>query len=167
MSNVHHTTPLILAQALDAVSTSRKHHAGFTVSSNEGGTFQYCEARSGVAQYNGVVISDDFTCRSLATANVAGGTGDGKAVGWAQTSAASGEFVWIQTSGRPIAEVAASCSNKISLYTTATAGIIDDATITQALIAGVVMKAGATSVSNATARTLIVPSRAFVTTRGQ
>mgnify|MGYP005813197071 CR=1 FL=1 len=163
----HHTNPFPIAQALDKVSTTALLVIGTVVDTNDGGTAMYCQALSGVAQYNGVVIAEDFTCRSLATANVANSTGDSKQVGWAQTSCPSGSYCWIQTSGRPIGEVAANVGDKITLYTTATAGILDDATITQAMVAGVVMKAGATSVSNATARTLIVPTRAFIAPHGQ
>jgi hypothetical protein len=136
---------------------------GTTVKTNDGGEAVFCQALSAIGQYNAVVISSGHVASNLTTTNVAAGDGGiSKQVGWSQTSIAISAFGWIHTAGRPIGEVAANCANQAILFTTATAGVVDDATISAALIAGVVMKVGATSVSNATARTLIVPVGAYV-----
>jgi hypothetical protein len=153
----HHTTPIILAQALDVVSSITNLPLGTTVRTNDGGLAVYCQALSGVSTYNGVVINVDFTANALSTTAVTNGTGTSKLVGWAQTSCASGQMCWIQLSGRPIGKLAANCADRVTLYTTATAGVLDDATVSAGYITGVVAK---TTISNATAITLMVPDGA-------
>lgn len=145
--------------AFDSVSTTAIVPKGTTVWLTDGGTATYCQALSGVVQYAGVVIGVDYTCSALTTADVADDSGIGKQVGWSQVSCASASYCWIQTSGRPKGKLAANCGDRVSLFTTGTSGVIDDATISAALIAGVVSK---TTISNATAITLMVPSRAFI-----
>ena len=159
MSITHHTTPFIIAQALDVVSTSQLLPLGTTVRTNDGGEAVYCQALSAVSTYNGVVINVDYTVNALSTTAVADGSGTSKQVGWAQTSCASGSYCWIQTSGRPLGKLATDCADRVTLFTTATAGVIDDATISAALLAGVVSK---TTISNATAITLMVPLGAHI-----
>ncbi|MDB4351924.1 hypothetical protein OAA60_00660 [Porticoccaceae bacterium] len=159
MSISHHTTPIILAQALDAVSTEQLVPLGTTVKTNDGGEAVYVQALSGVAQFAGVVINVDYTVNALSTNAVADGTGTSKLVGWAQTSAASGSYAWIQTAGRPKGNLASACADRVTLYTTAVAGVMDDATVSAALVAGVVSK---TTISNATAVTLMVPLGAHI-----
>ena len=117
------------------------------------------QALSGVAQFNGVVINVDYTVNALSTAAVADGSGTAKEVAWAQTSCASGSYCWVQASGRPKGKLAANCADRVTLYTTATAGVVDDATVSAALLAGVVSK---TTISTATAITLMVPNGAHI-----
>ena len=159
MSITHHTTPLILAQALDAVSTTALVPVGTTVKTNDGGEAVYVQATSGVAQFNGVVVNVDYTVGGLSTGAVADGTGTAKQIAWAQTSCASGSYCWVQTSGRPKGKLAANCADRVTLFTTATSGTLDDATVSNALVIGVVSK---TTISNATAITLMVPINAYV-----
>lgn len=159
MSITHHTTPIIISQALDTVDTTQNFPLGTTVETNDGGTAVYVQALSGVSTFNGVVINVDYTANALSTAAVADGSGTAKQVGWAQVSAASGSYLWVHTKGRPKGKLAANCADRVTLYTTATAGVVDDATVSAALIAGVVAK---TTISNATAITLMVPTGAFI-----
>lgn len=153
-----HTTPIIIP-AIDAVHDTAVVPLGTRVTLSDGGEAVFCLAASGVAQYAGVVIGVDYSAEGLATAAVADGSGISKQVGWAQTSAATGKYVWIQTSGRPKGKLATDCADRVTLYTTSTSGVIDDATVSAALLAGVVSK---TTISNATAITLIVPHGAFI-----
>lgn len=157
MSITHHTTPFILAQALDAVSTTQLIPLGTTVKTNDGGEAVYVQALSGVAQYNGVVIDSDYTASSFSTGALTDGTGVAKEIAWAQTSIASGSYGWVQKSGRPKGKLSANCADRVILFATATAGEMDDATVSAAYIVGVVSK---TTISNATAITLMVPNGA-------
>lgn len=149
----------LAVQAFNNVSNTVVTPLGTRCFLSDGGEAVMCLAGSGVAQFAGVVIGVDYTVEGLATAVVADGTGIGKQVGWAQTSAATGQYVWIQTSGRPKGKLATDCADRVTLFTTGTSGVIDDATISAALIAGVVSK---TTISNATAITLMVPTGAFI-----
>lgn len=158
MANFH-TTPIILGQALDSVSTTQLMPLGSRVKTDDGGEAVYVQALSGVAQFNGVVINVDYTVNALSTTAVADGTGTSKEVAWAQVSAASGSYLWVQASGRPKGKLAADCADRVILFTTATAGVLDDATISAALLSGVVSK---TTISNATAITLMVPNGAHI-----
>lgn len=159
MSITHHTTPIILAQALDAVSTSQLVPLGTTVKTNDGGEAVYVQALSGVAQYACVMVDVDYTASSSSTAAAADTSGVAKQIAWAQTSAASGSYCWVQTSGRPKGKVAADCADRVVLFTTSTAGVLDDATVSNSLVIGVVSK---TTISNATAITLMVPINAYI-----
>lgn len=159
MSITHHITPIIIAQALNKVDTVQNLPLGTRVSTNDGGEAVYVQALSGVAQFCGVVINVDYTVNALSTTAVADTSGTSKEVAWAQTSAPSGSYCWVQSSGRPKGKLAADCADRVTLYTTATAGVIDDATISAALLSGVVSK---TTISTATAVTLMVPKGAHI-----
>lgn len=157
MSITHHTTPVILGQALDTVSATAVHTVGTRVRTNDGGEAVYVVAASGVAQYAGVVIDVDYTASSFSAAALTDGSGVAKEVGWAQTSIATGNYGWVQVSGRPKGKLATDCADRVILFPTSTAGVMDDATISAAYIVGVVSK---TTISNATAVTLMVPNGA-------
>ena len=177
MTASRHTTPIIIP-ALDSTAAQDTETVGSTVvntgnavtvplgtvvSLDDGGEAMYVRAASAVGQYNAVVISSGHIASNLTTTNVAKGDGGiSKQVAWAQTSIAVSASGWVHLSGRPIGELAANCANQIALFTTATAGVLDDATVSAAMVAGVCLKIGATSVSNATARTLIVPKGAMI-----
>jgi hypothetical protein len=153
----NHTTPIILAQALDAVSSTEKLPVGTVVATNDGGQAMYVQTMSAISTGNAVVIDVDHRVSNLTTTNA--GT-ISKQVAWAQTSIAVSVYGWVQLSGRPIGKKAADCQDRVILFTTATAGVVDDITVSEALIAGVVAK---TSSTTATLGTLIVgPQGAFI-----
>jgi hypothetical protein len=153
-----HTSPFIIPP-LDANDDEARIRTGTTVALDDGGVAVYVQAGSEIAQFQAVAIRVDQTVVSLTTAAVAEGTGSTKQVGFAQTSIASGNYGWVQTSGRPKVKLAANCADQVILFTTATEGVLDDATVSASLIAGVVSK---TTISNATAITVIVPHGAYV-----
>jgi len=153
-----HTSPFIIPP-LNSNDTTASVRVGTTVALDDGGVAVYVRAGSEIAQFEAVAIRVDQTVVSLTTAAVAEGTGSTKQVGFAQTSIASGNYGWVQTSGRPKVKLAANCADQVILFTTATAGVLDDATVSASLIAGVVSK---TTISNATAITVIVPQGAYV-----
>lgn len=126
--------------------------AGFTpgtvVDLSDGGQAVYVQATSEISAYAAVLIgagaSARMTTTTLAVAN--------KRIGFAQTSIASAFYGWVQTGGTPMVNLAANCAPNVPLYTTATAGVLDDATVSAAMVAGVVAQ---TTISNATAVTII------------
>jgi hypothetical protein len=65
-------------------------------------------------------------------------------------SIASAEYGWVQLGGKPRVLVAANCQPSVPLFTTATAGVLDDATVTAGLIAGLVATTSTVTASNVT-----------------
>lgn len=154
-----HTTPIIIP-ALDTVSTTEDIQTGTVVNTSDGGRAVYVQASSEIAQFAAVAVNSGYGVVNLTTAAVAEGSGSSKQVGFAQTSIASASYGWVQLSGRPKVKLATDCADQVILFTTATAGVLDDATVSASLIAGVV---STTTISNATAITVIVgPAGAYV-----
>lgn len=153
-----HTTPIIVPKLTENSST-QNIALGTKIDLNDGGVAVYCQADSEIAQFNAVAIESDFGVVNSSTAAVTEATGTSRSVGFAQTSIASGNYGWIQLSGRPKCKLAANCADKVRLFTTSTAGTLDDAVVSNAEVAGVVAK---TTISNATAVTLLVPAPAFI-----
>jgi hypothetical protein len=126
--------------------------AGFTpgtvVNLSDGGQAIYVRATSEISAFAAVVIDASAGARmvttTLAVAN--------KRIGFAQCSIASAFYGWVQTGGAPKVNLAANCAPNVPLYTTATSGVLDDATVSAAMVAGCV---AANTISNATAVTII------------
>lgn len=75
-------------------------------------------------------------------------------VGWAPVSvsiSATGQYFWAILNGPVRIRVAASCVNNIPLYTTDTAGVLDDATVSlsQFQVMGVELNGGSNSAAGA------------------
>ena len=154
----HHTTPVILPQALDKKNSTAQWPVGTVVDTNDGGRAMYVQAMSAISTYNAVVIAEDHRASNLTTTNA--GT-ISKQVAWAQTSIASSVFGWVQLSGRPIGKLLTNCQDRVILFTTGTPGSLDDVTVSECLVAGVVSKNSIAS--NASSGTLLVgPQGAFV-----
>jgi len=135
---------------------------GTVVTLDDGGLAVYVRAASAISQYNAVLIPNTNIAVNATTARAA----DTKRVGFAQVSIASGYYGWVQLGGKVRVNVSASCLPAVALYTTTTEGRLDDATVSGALVAGVVteLTASATSAMTAVAAfTMIVPVPANVT----
>ena len=135
---------------------------GTVVTLDDGGLAVYVKAASAIAQYNAVLIPNTNIAVNATTARAA----DTKRGGFAQVSIASGYYGWVHLGGKVRVNVSASCLPAVALYTTTTEGRLDDATVSGALVAGVVteLTASATSAMTAVAAfTMIVPVPANVT----
>lgn len=114
-------------------STSPNFRLGETVTVGDA-TYRYVKATAAITQYYFVVITagSDSTApwgaTSLTTTNAGAIPQE---VGCAQAAFASGEFGWVAISGKFTGFVGASCAQDVKLYTTATAGLVDDAVTTQ------------------------------------
>ena len=106
---------------------------------------------SACSTFAAVVINEYFVATMLTTGNA---RSSGNQIGFAQTSIASGYAGWVQLGGRPKVNMAANVAPFVQLYTTATAGVLNTATVSGSggLVMGVF---GGTSISNATAVTCI------------
>jgi hypothetical protein len=125
---------------------------GTSVRLNDGGTAMLIESSaSACSTFAAVVINESYVATMLTT-GVARSAGN--MIGFAQTSIATGYCGWVQFGGRPKANLAANCAPFVPLFTTATAGVLDDATVSGS--GGMVMGVfAAVSISNATAVTCI------------
>lgn len=111
---------------------------GFTVgaraSDYNGKEYVFCQVNSAVAAYDVVHIpSDTFIAAGLTTALSAASEG----IGVAQYALASGEYGWIQIYGACKVKCLGSCAKSVTLYSTTTAGSLDDATASNYEIRGV------------------------------
>jgi hypothetical protein len=127
---------------------------GTRVATSNNGVAIFARAESTITQFDCVVFSTYADSASataitracpITTTNVA-------ALGWpmvgfAQTAIASAYYGWIHLNGLPRVNLLVSCQPKVPLYTTATAGSLDDTTVSAGLIQGLVANTSATSAS--------------------
>ena len=137
------STSALIGVALDYTDTTPSFATGTTVNLNDGGQAVYVQAASTVATYMAVSVLVNNTVVPLTTTNSA----SSKAVGFAQTSIASAYYGWVQLGGKPRVNVLIGCQPNVPLFTTATAGSLDDATVTAGLVAGLVATTSAASAS--------------------
>lgn len=86
-----------------------------------------------VAQYDVVAIDSNNVAQAITKALADGGPD----IGVARQGMSSGSYGWAQVRGAVSVNVLATCSSSIALYTSATAGKLDDTTTSQTKIAGV------------------------------
>ena len=142
------STSNLIGVALGSTDTSASFKLGTTVNLDDGGQAVYVQAASAVAQYDAVAVLGNNTVVPITTTNSA----NSKAVGFAQVSIASASYGWVQLGGKPVVKLAASCNPAVPLYTTATAGTLDDTAVSGGLVAGIV---ALTTASGATALTCV------------
>jgi len=140
------STSNVIGVALGNTDTSAQFNLGTTVNLDDGGQAVYVQAASTVATYAAVAVRVDNSVVPLTTTNSA----SSKAVGFAQVSIASASYGWVQLGGKPRVNVAVACQPNVPLFTTATAGVLDDATVTAGLVAGLVATTSAASASAVT-----------------
>ena len=142
--------------ALGDTQTSAAVNVGTVVTLDDGGMAVYVQAASAISQYNAVAIPNTNIAENATTARVA----STKRIGFAQVSIASGSYGWVHLGGKVRVNVSASCLPAVALYTTTTEGRLDDATVSGALVAGVVteLTASATSAMTAVAAySMVIP----------
>ena len=132
---------------------------GTTVRLNDGGSAMLVESSaSACSTFAAVVINESYVATMLTTGNA---RSSGNQVGFAQTSIATGYCGWVQLGGRPRVNLNTNCAPFVNLYTTGTAGVLDDTTVSGS--GGMVMGVFAgTSISTATAVTVIANHGPFV-----
>jgi hypothetical protein len=100
-----------------------------------GNEFIYVQAGAAIAQYDAVAINEAWSAvpltKALADAR--------EKIGIAQVAFANTAFGWVMTRGLGRLAVLASCAADVLLYTSATAGSLDDTATDQTLIRGVVL----------------------------
>ena len=142
------STSNLIGVSLGYTDTSPAFNLGTVVNLDDGGQAIYVQAASTCATYAAVSVRVDNKVVPLTTTNSAAS----KAVWFAQVSIASAYYGWVQLGGKPVVNLAASCLPAVPLFTTATAGTLDDATVTGGLVEGIV---ALTTASGATALTCV------------
>lgn len=120
---------------------------GQTVLGSDGSRWVYVQAGEAITQYMAVAIDEDYQAVKL-TKTLADA---GHQVGFAQVGFADNDFGWVcvHGPGNITVRVLASCAADVQLYTSGTAGVLDDTSASQNLIRGVVLVVAASAtVSN-------------------
>jgi hypothetical protein len=135
---------------------------GQMVHANNNGKYIFCRADSTICTNMAVILGFGADSATLVTAAVPpiiraipltttnaapGNVGGSNMVGFAQTSIDSARFGWIQLEGLGNVNVLISCNPKVPLFTTSTAGSLDDATVSAGYVLGIFALTSAGSAS--------------------
>lgn len=119
---------------------------GQRVIASDGSAWVYVHAGAAITQYSWVAIDENWEAvmgtKALADA--------GYQVGFAQVAFSDNDFGWVCVHGPGSinVRVLASCAADVQLYTTSTAGALDDTSASQTLLRGVVLVAAATNTAS-------------------
>lgn len=127
---------------------------GARVNTSNNGVYIFARAESDIAQFDAVIFSTYADSASLTpvlravpvTTTNAAALGYGP-VGFAQVAITSSNYGWIALNGVVRVNLLIACNPKVPLYTTATAGKLDDTTVSAGYIQGIVANTSATSAS--------------------
>jgi len=116
----------------------------------DGTCWMYVQAGAAITQYDCVLINEDFQAVPITTTLATEASGSaGDFIGFAQVAFADNDLGWVALKGSNIqCRLSASCAADTMLYSTASAGVLDDASA-GVLINGVVAVAAVTAATNA------------------
>lgn len=92
-----------------------------------GGEWMYVKSGTAITGYDTLWIDQTFLASSITPA-LAVTAGDVGFVNSALSCSTSGQYFWAMTRGNPTLRVLTACQPAVPLYTTDTAGVLDDAT---------------------------------------
>ena len=137
----------LLGVDIDATPSANAtgHSLGTRVMATDGQEYLYVVAGSAITQYNVVGVDENYSAYPLTKAQA----DDGWTIGAAQVAFASGDYGWVCTKGSNVnITVLGACAADVALYTSATAGKLDDATSSQTKIEGIVLVAAAATAAS-------------------
>jgi hypothetical protein len=149
----------IYASASAGSTTQLPAAPGQTVRTTNGGVYVFARANSTIAQFDAVVFShlgQSATTTTpilgavpVTTTNCAPGATAGTGmVGLAQVAITSAYYGWIALQGTRVrVKTLIGCNPNVPLYTTGTAGSLDDTTVSAGYIPGLTLLTSATSAS--------------------
>jgi hypothetical protein len=127
---------------------------GAQVSTTNGGRYIFARAESDIAAFDAVVFStyaDSASATPILRAVPVTTTNAAALgypmIGFAQNAITSGQYGWIALNGVLRVNLLIACQPKVPLYTTATAGKLDDTTVSAGYVQGIVANTSATSAS--------------------
>lgn len=114
---------------------------GDEVGDHSGNVFRFVQASGTLAQYDCVAIDSSGVAQAITSA-----LGNaGAMVGVVQAGLSSAEYGWAQVLGITSINVLSTCSAGVALYTSGTAGKLDDTSASQVKIAGAQILANQTA----------------------
>tara|TARA_R110000868_G_scaffold335787_2_gene596648 strand:- start:1040 stop:1522 length:483 start_codon:yes stop_codon:yes gene_type:complete len=125
-------TSSLIGVNLNSYDSTAQFARGTQVMGTDGSLFQYVNTLSSIPAGNAVGIDESGNASNLTTTLA----GTVKTVGVAQVSIAVSSYGWVQRSGVMNINVATNCAKDVLLFTTGTAGVLDDATISAAVLPG-------------------------------
>lgn len=139
----------IVGVALANTHTTPMHKLGTICQTDDGGEAVYCIASGAVSQYALCGINEDFDVYMMTTALAA----QSDRLGFPQVGIAAASYAWVYLRGSNIkVRTKASAVADAQLWTTASAGVVDDATAAGALkLDGLVLVAAASTAANGAA----------------
>lgn len=141
------STSSVIGVNLTRYDSAAMFPVGTIVNLDQGGQAMYVKAStSALSTFGAVSINKNGIAILLTTTNAA----TSSRIGFAQISVATSNYAWVQLGGKVMVNLAANCAPALPLFTTATAGVLDDATVTAGYVPGLV---AATTISNTTAVT--------------
>lgn len=131
------TTPLLGVNLTDTpTSNTSGLELGTTVSAADNQEYTLVVAGSAITQYDWIGIDENFSAYPLTKAMA----DDGWIIGAAQVAFDAGDYGWIATKGANLTgRIGASCAADVALYTSSTAGVLDDTATSQTKIDGAVL----------------------------
>ena len=125
-----------------ATPTAAEFDLGTCVMGTDGTEWVYVQASGAITQYDVVGIDENYQAAALTKAIA----DDGHAIGFAQVAFADNDYGWVATRGSNIsANVLINCAADVALYTSGTAGNLDDDGSGQTKVDGVVAVAAVTA----------------------
>lgn len=126
--------------------TSAVFQVGDTVRASDGQLLRYVKASAAITQYDAVGIDEDFQAAPLTKAML----DDGWFVGFAQVAFAQNDYGFVAIQGSNIrCRLKTACAADVALYSSGTAGVLDDASTSQTKVEGVVSVTTITAATNA------------------
>lgn len=140
-------TSSLIGVNLNAYDSTAQFAKGTQVIGTDGSLFEYVNTLSAVAAFNAVGIDESGNASNLTTTLAT----TVKKLAVAQVSIAVSCYGWVQRQGKMGVNVAANCNDFVALFTTATPGVLDDATISECLVLGLNTYSSTVTASNVSA----------------
>ena len=130
-----------------ATPTSAEFDLGTTVAGTDGSEWVYVQANGAIAQYDAVGVDENYQAAALTKAMA----DDGWFVGAAQVAFADNDYGWVCVKGSNVSvNLLTLCAADVALYTSGTAGKLDDTSSSQTKVDGVVAVTGGVTGTTAT-----------------
>lgn len=128
------------------------HKLGSMHEDYRGYKYQLVHAAEAITQYAAVSIDEAFEASMITDTLAKTGVG----VGVAQYALANDDYGWVLRQGQGTLLVLASCAADVGLYTSASAGYLDDATASLTLISGIVLTASRSAAAGTATCNIVV-----------
>lgn len=153
------TLGINLAETTSGTTTDgagAKFTLGKRVTATDGSNWVYVQAGAAITQYYTVAIDENYQAVHVTTALAAAG----HQIGFAQVAFSDNDFGWVcvHAPGNINIRLAASCAADVQLYTTSTAGVLDDTSASVTLIRGVVAVVAASNTASTREAIAVYPS---------